>query len=90
MNMIFNRLALAGVALVGMACCSNGNTKPDVPECKLSPDVRGKRFSAHGAEERWALGREERPSLEEKRCLTGEKTKKQAGHCARPAFIRLP
>lgn len=32
MNMIFNRLALAGVALVGMACCSNGNTEPDVPE----------------------------------------------------------
>lgn len=22
--------------------------------------------------------------------LSGEKTKKQAGHCARPAFIRLP
>lgn len=32
MNMIFNRLVLAGVALVGMACCSNGNTEPDVPE----------------------------------------------------------
>ena len=44
----------------------------------LGSDVRGKRFSAHGAEN-----------------LSGEKTtifptKKQAGHCARPAFIRLP
>ena len=50
---------------------------------KLSPDVRGKRFSTHGAEERWALGREERPSLEEKRCLTGEQTKK-TGRALRP------
>lgn len=50
---------------------------------KLSPDVREKRFSAHDTEERRALGREERPSLEEKRCLTGEKTKK-TGRALRP------
>lgn len=45
---------------------------------EMGPDVRGKRFSTHGAEN-----------------LSGEMTtifptKKQAGHCARPAFIRLP
>lgn len=46
---------------------------------KLNPDVRGKRFSTHGAEERRAFGREERPSLEEKRCLSGEKQKNRPG-----------
>lgn len=55
---------------------------------KLSHDVRGKRFSTHGAEERRALGREERPSLEEKRCLSGEITTifptKKTGRALRP------
>ncbi len=64
---------------------------------KLNPDVSGKRFSAHVAEERRPLareegirGREERPSLEEKGCLSGEKTTifhKKTGRATAPDLL---
>ena len=56
----------------------------------FAPDVRGKRFSAHVAEERRGSAEEKRGLSKKRDVSLARKQKKQAGHCARPAFIRLP
>lgn len=54
------------------------------------PVVREKAGFTHASGKLSPDVREKRFSTHGAENLTGEKTKKQAGHCARPAFIRLP